>query len=114
MLEYVRCNVCTSYFQTLLNKSDFCFLTEHWLNETNIIFLENFANEFEVVYSISSNCNNTVKGSGGTAILVRKSLGCRIVNLQLNNDPTCIYMWFETLLRRISRNVFKLYTVTFN
>ena len=80
----------TSYFQTLLNKSYFCFLPEHWLNETNIIFLDIiFANEFEVVYSISSNYNNTMKGSGGTAILVRKSLGCRIVNLQLNNDRIC-------------------------
>ena len=79
----------TSYFQALLNKSDCCFLTEHWLNETNIIFKKKFANEFEVVYNISSNCNNTMKGSGGTAILVRKSLGCRIVNLQLNNDRIC-------------------------
>jgi hypothetical protein len=34
----------TSYFQTLLKWSDFCFRTEHWLNETHIILLDNFAN----------------------------------------------------------------------
>ncbi|CAG2243946.1 unnamed protein product [Mytilus edulis] len=38
---------------------------------------------------IGINCNKTVKGSGGTAILVRKSLNFKIQNLNIINDRMC-------------------------
>ncbi|VDI79116.1 Hypothetical predicted protein [Mytilus galloprovincialis] len=79
----------TSYFQSVLNESDVCLLTEHWLNENNISFLSTFADNFHLIYSIGINCNKTVKGSGGTAILVRKSLNFKIQNLNIINDRMC-------------------------
>ncbi|CAC5390339.1 unnamed protein product [Mytilus coruscus] len=79
----------TSYFQSILEKSDICLLTEHWLNKSNISFLENFDSRFDTVYSIGMNCSSYTKGSGGTAILVRKSPGYKIYNLNLKNDRIC-------------------------
>ncbi|CAC5405561.1 unnamed protein product [Mytilus coruscus] len=77
------------YFQTLLKQSDICFLTEHWLNETNVCFLHNIIDEFHVVYSISSSCMNSSRGSGETAKLIRKSSGFRIKTLEIQNDRIC-------------------------
>ncbi|CAC5391652.1 unnamed protein product [Mytilus coruscus] len=79
----------TSYFQSVLNESDVCLLTEHWLNENNISFLTTFADNFHLIYSIGRNSNNTIKGSGGTAILVRKALNLKIQNLSITNDRIC-------------------------
>ncbi|CAC5373760.1 unnamed protein product [Mytilus coruscus] len=79
----------TSYFQSVLEKSDICLLTEHWLNKSNISFFENFDSRFDTVYSIGMNCSSYTKGSGGTAILVRKSPGYKIYNLNLKNDRIC-------------------------
>lgn len=81
----------TSYFQTILNRSDVCLLTEHWLNESNISFLSTFDQGFEVIYSTSKSneISSTTRGSGGTAILVRKSLGFTITNLNISSDRIC-------------------------
>ncbi|CAC5363646.1 unnamed protein product [Mytilus coruscus] len=79
----------TSYYESILEKSDICLLTEHWLNKSNISFLENFDSRFDTVYSIGMNCSSYTKGSGGTAILVRKSPGYKIYNLNLKNDRIC-------------------------
>ncbi|CAC5402884.1 unnamed protein product [Mytilus coruscus] len=76
----------TSYFQSVLNESDVRLLTEHWLNENNISFLSTFADNFHLIYSIYINCNNTINGSGGTAILVCKSLNFKLQNLNITND----------------------------
>ncbi|CAC5364241.1 unnamed protein product [Mytilus coruscus] len=79
----------TSYFQSILEKSDICLLTEDWLNKSNISFLEDFDSRFDTVYSIGMNCSSYTKGSGGTAILVRKLPGYKIYNLNLKNDRIC-------------------------
>ncbi|CAC5422531.1 unnamed protein product [Mytilus coruscus] len=84
-MEYER----RSYFENLLNDSDICIVTEHWLNRTNITFLYELANDFRVFACFSSCSVNSNRGSGGVAILVRKKLGFKTYNLFVDNDRTC-------------------------
>ncbi|CAG2231536.1 unnamed protein product [Mytilus edulis] len=79
----------TSYFENLLKDSDICIVTEHWLNRTNITFLYELANDFRVFSCFSSSSVNSNRGSGGVAILVRKTFGFKTYNLFVDNDRIC-------------------------
>ncbi|CAG2197833.1 unnamed protein product [Mytilus edulis] len=79
----------TSYFENLLKDSDICIETEHWLNRTNITFLYELANDFRVFSCFSSSSVNSNRGSGGVAILVRKTFGFKTYNLFVDNDRIC-------------------------
>ena len=74
----------TSYFENLLEESDVCIVTEHWLNRYNICFLHEIAKDC----TSSSTCNSS-KGSGGVAILVRKTCGYKTNELNIENDRIC-------------------------
>ena len=61
----------TPYFENLLEESNVCIVTEHWLNRYDICFLHGIAKHFRVFSCTSSSTCNASKGSGGVAILVR-------------------------------------------
>ena len=80
----------TAYLQTLHKNSDVCFfLTEHWLNQTNISCFDSITEDLHIVYSSSKYCSNSSNGSGGTAIVIRKPKGLKIKNFEIKNDRTC-------------------------
>ena len=79
----------TSYFENLLEESDVCIVTEHWLNRYNICFLHEIAKDFRVFSCTSSSTCNSSKGSGGVAILVRKTCGYKTNELNIENDRIC-------------------------
>lgn len=82
----------TQYFQTILNKSDVCLITEHWLNESNISFLKTFDKDFHLAAYSTNHTNMSSarpRGAGGTAILIRKTLGFKITDLCLHNERMC-------------------------
>ena len=68
----------TPYLQTLHKNSDVCFfLTEHWLNQTNISCFDSITEDLHIVYSSSKYCSNSSNGSGGTAIVIRNQKGLK-------------------------------------
>lgn len=80
----------TSYFQTVLDGSDICLLTEHWLNANNVAFLKSFATDFhDPIFSIGLHGSNSCKGSGGTAILIRKTIQMKVCDLHIASDRIC-------------------------
>ena len=91
-------------FENLLKESEVCIVTEHWLNRYDICFFHGIAKYFRVFSCTSSSICNSSKGSGGVAIIVRKTCGYKTNELNIENDRICAVK----LVKRGYENVCKI------
>jgi hypothetical protein len=87
------------YVKHLLSLCHVLFIQEHWLFESDLARLCNGLSDVSFVGVSGMNQNELILGRpyGGTAILYRNDMDCRVKSIECNNRRmcACIFTWFD-------------------